>query len=86
MFDWIDNRHTYSCPPTCQLHYTYIVQLCIGRLKAKFPKSQRVRKLEGMFQESEGHLDVAREMYEEFLEEEPLDQVRMCMILALCST
>jgi hypothetical protein len=57
------------------------LQLCINRLKAKFPSSQRVRKLEAMLHEAEGHFDAALAIYSEMLEDNPVDQVRHCTVL-----
>jgi hypothetical protein len=57
------------------------LQLCINRLKAKFPSSQRVRKLEAMLHEAEGHFDAALAIYTEMLEDNPVDQVRRCTVL-----
>ncbi|OZJ02219.1 hypothetical protein BZG36_04977 [Bifiguratus adelaidae] len=45
-------------------------QKCIDRLKARFPKSARVKRLVGMKYEAEGNLDKAAKEYDEILEED----------------
>ncbi|XP_041362007.1 ER membrane protein complex subunit 2-like [Gigantopelta aegis] len=44
---------------------------CIEALLAKFPKSIRVRRLQGMLVEAEGRYDKAQELYDAILAEDP---------------
>jgi tetratricopeptide (TPR) repeat protein len=44
---------------------------CITFLKKKFPKSGRVKRLDGLLLEADGKFEEASEVYEELLKENP---------------
>lgn len=47
-----------------------LANVCIDRLNKRFPDSPRVKPLQGMYLEAEGHFDLARMFYEKYLSED----------------
>lgn len=57
-------------------------QNSIDQLLKKFPKSHRVFRLKGMFHEAKGKWDKAEEVYQQLIEHDPSDTVRLFALLA----
>ena len=57
-------------------------QVCVDRLNAKFPDSPRVKPLQGMLLEMEGHIELARLFYEKELLADEGNTVRSCLVFS----
>ena len=55
-------------------HIVYM-QECLRALRTQFPKSLRVKRLNGMYAEAHGHWEEANGIYDEILTEDPAHAV-----------
>ncbi|KAL1917100.1 uncharacterized protein VTP21DRAFT_5298 [Calcarisporiella thermophila] len=73
MGDEVWNFYEQLCIAALDVGDMALADNCLSRLKKRFPRSARVKRLEGMTLEAEGKLEEAQQIYTKILEEDETD-------------